>query len=156
MDDAAPSLKAVALFLLTWWFSSIIMNSGYVLFCGKTTFAQCLSKRLFACSSESKSNTEGILKGSVLFMYNVDSKSLVGPFTAASEGAARIETGAWTSKIDNSSVTGNVKLEWEELHIIDNASERFPFLNNLKKCELSALMVQTLLDTLKEAPSFKG
>ena len=89
-------------------------------------------------------------------MYNVDSDSLVGPFTAASQGAARIETGTWTSTIDKSSFTGNIKLEWEDLHIIKGAAERFPFLKNPEKCELPTLTVQTLLDALKEADVFKG
>ncbi len=132
------------------------MYSGYVLFCGKTTFAQCISKRLFACSSEEKNNMEEIKKGAVLFIYNSDADSLVGPFTAASQGAARIETGAWTSTIDRSSFSGNIKLEWEDLHIIEGAAKRFPFLKNPEKCELHSLAVQTLLDALKGAAVFKG
>jgi len=76
------------------------MYSGYLLFCGKTAFGECLSKRLYACTDEHKNEVRTIRKGSVLFMYNPETRTLIGPFTAASEGATRIETGAWTSKVD--------------------------------------------------------
>jgi hypothetical protein len=132
------------------------MYSGYLLFCGKTTFGECLSKRLYTCIDSYKDEVAGIKRGSVLFMYNVETKTLVGPFTAATQGATRIETGAWSSEIDEHSASENVKLEWEDLHIISNAGERFPFLDKPEKCELTTLTVQTLLDALKEAPKFQG
>ncbi|MFB3889965.1 MAG: hypothetical protein ACE14S_10775 [Candidatus Bathyarchaeia archaeon] len=132
------------------------MHSGYILFCGKAAFGQCLSRKIYTCAGEDAKNVKRIRKGSVLFTYNSDSDSLVGPFTAASEGATRIETGTWTSKMDPSSITGNIKLMWEDLHIIEKAKERFTFLNDPKKCDLSPIWTQTLLDALGEAPLFKG
>ncbi len=132
------------------------MYSGYVLFCGNEAFGKCLSKRLYPCSDAQTAEVATIKKGSVLFVYNPETRNLVGPFTAASEGATRIETGAWTSKVDEHSASENIKLEWEDLHIINNADERFPFLSKPKKCELSTLTVQTLLDALEEAPIFQG
>ncbi len=132
------------------------MYSGYVLFCSKTALGQCLSKRLYTCSDSFKNEVVTIKRGSVLFIFNPETRILVGPFTAASEGASRIETGTWTSKIDEHSASENVKLEWEDLHIINNAGEKFPFLNKPQKCKLSTLNVQTLLDELKEAPAYQG
>jgi hypothetical protein len=132
------------------------MYSGYVLFCNKTAFGQCLSKRLYTCADAHTDEVATIPRGSVLFMYNPESRTLVGPFTAANKGATRIETGTWNSKIDEHSASENIKLEWEDLHIINGADERFPFLKNPDKCELSTLRVQTLLDALKEAPVFQG
>ncbi|MCW4009120.1 MAG: hypothetical protein NWF05_00665 [Candidatus Bathyarchaeota archaeon] len=118
--------------------------------------AQCVSKRLFTCADSKKEAVSTIKRGAVLFMYNPENRTLVGPFTAASEGAKRIETGAWRSEIDEHSASENIKLEWENLHIISDANERFPFLVNPEKCELSTLKVQTLLDALKNAPPYKG
>lgn len=132
------------------------MYSGFVLFCSKTTFGQCVSKRLYMCSDSHKGEAETIKRGAVLFMYDPQNKALVGPFTAASEGATRIETGAWRSEIDQTSFSGNVKLDWENLHIIKDAGERFPFLSNSEKCELTTLQVQTLMDALKAAPTYQG
>ncbi|MCW4018189.1 MAG: hypothetical protein NWF00_05870 [Candidatus Bathyarchaeota archaeon] len=132
------------------------MYSGYVLLCDKTTFGQCVSRRLYTCSDKNKGEAETIRRGAVLFMYDPQTKTLVGPFTAASEGATRIETGTWRSEIDRHSLSGNIKLEWKNLHIIKNAGERFPFLNKPTKCELTSLNVQTLLDALKDAPVYQG
>ena len=89
-------------------------------------------------------------------MYNPETKTLVGPFTAAAEGATKIETGTWDSDVDEHSASANIKLEWENPHIIENAAERFPFLKNPTKCELSPLWIHTLLDALKNAPVFEG
>jgi hypothetical protein len=132
------------------------MYSGYLLFCGKITFGQCLSKRRYICTDSYNAEVATIKRGSVLFIYNPETRKLVGPFTAASEGAKRIETGAWTSEIDEHSASENIKLEWEDLHVISDANERFPFIVKPKKCELSTLKVQTLLDALKDAPIFQG
>jgi Development and cell death domain len=132
------------------------MYSGYVLFCSNTTVGACLNKKLYTCAETKKDEVANIQKGSVLFLYNSETRTLVGPFTAASGGAERIETGAWTSKVDEHSASENIKLEWEDLHVINSANERFPFLEKPEKCGLSTLRVQTLLDALKEAPAFKG
>jgi hypothetical protein len=132
------------------------MYSGYVLFCGKTEFAKCLNKRLYTCADSNQAEVAAIKQGSVLFMYNPETRALVGPFTAASEGAARIETGAWNSKIDAHPPSADIKVEWEDLHIIEKADAQFPFLEKPEKCGLSTLRVQALLDALKEAPVFQG
>ncbi len=132
------------------------MYSGYVLYCNKAALGQCVSKRQYTCSDSHSDEVGAIKKGSVLFMYDPNSKTLIGPFTAANEGATRIETGTWSTKIDEHSASANVKLEWEDLHIIKDAGSRFPFLNKPEKCELPTLKVQTLLDALKEAPIYQG
>jgi hypothetical protein len=132
------------------------MYSGYVLFCEKTTLGQCVSKRQYSCSDSHKEEVETIKRGSVLFMYDPQTKTLIGPFTAASEGASRIETGTWRSEIDRHTPSADIKLEWQDLHIISNADEKFSFIADPEKCELSTLNVQTLLDALKEAPVYQG
>ncbi len=132
------------------------MNTGYVLFCNKKSLTQCLSRRLFACEGEYAGEVKMVPKGAVLFVYNDESKTLIGPFTAASKGASKIETGTWNSEIDLHSASANVKLEWEDLHIMENAGERFPFLRKPETCMLSSMKVQTLLAALKDAPKFQG
>jgi hypothetical protein len=131
------------------------MYSGYVLFCNKVTMGQCVSKRQYTCSDTHKDEVESIKRGSILFMYDPDAKTLLGPFTAAEEGASRIETGAWSTLINEHSASANVNLEWEDLHLIKNADEQFPFLNKLKTCSLSSLEVQEVMTSLKKAPAFQ-
>jgi hypothetical protein len=132
------------------------MYSGYILFCNKTTIGQCLAKKLYTCADSHENEVVNIPRGAVLFMYNSENRTLIGPFTAASPGAARIETGTWTSKVDEHSASENIKLEWENLHIINSADEMFPYLKNTEKCELSTLRVQELLDALRDSPPFQG
>ena len=130
------------------------MYSGYILFCNEAALGQCVSKRQYTCADSHKGEVENIKSGSIIFIYDSALDSLLGPFTAASEGASRIETGAWSTEIDEHSASANVKLEWEDLHIIENAGKRFAFLNKQEKCALGTLRVQTLLEALKEAPVY--
>jgi hypothetical protein len=132
------------------------MYSGYLLLCNNLSFGECLSKRKYACSDKFTDEISKIKANSVLFMYNSEKDTLVGPFTAASEGATRIETGTWDSDIDEHSASANVTLQWEDPHILEKAAERFPFLKNPEKCELSSLWTHSMLDALKEAPLFTG
>jgi hypothetical protein len=56
--------------------------------------------------------------------------------------------------IDEHSASENVKLEWENLHRLENAPKNLPFLENPKTCELSTTQTQRALDLLKEAPLY--
>jgi hypothetical protein len=94
--------------------------------------------------------------GSIIFLYNVDDKSLLGPFTALSEGGETVDTGAWAMEIDKHSASENVKLEWEDLHLLENAPEELPFLEMPKSCELTTTQTQRTLDLLKQAPLYIG
>jgi hypothetical protein len=62
------------------------MYFGYILFCSNATQQQCLSNRKFTCADQQKAPTDKIIEGTVLFLFNTDDKSLLGPFTALSEG----------------------------------------------------------------------
>jgi hypothetical protein len=48
---------------------------------------------------------EKIKAGSVIFLYNINDKSLLGPFTALSEGVGAVDTGAWAMDIDEHSAS---------------------------------------------------
>jgi predicted transcriptional regulator len=98
--------------------------------------------------------TAKIKVGSIIFLYNTDDMSLLGPFTALSEGGGTVDTGAWAMKIDEHSASENVKLEWEDLHYLESASEKLPFLKTPKTCELSTAQTQRALDLLKQAPLY--
>jgi hypothetical protein len=52
------------------------------------------------------------------------------------------------------SASENVKVEWENLHRIENAPQQLPFLNNPKTCALSENQTQRILDLLKQAPRY--
>ena len=88
----------------------------------------------------------------VVFLHVSESDTLIGPFTVADEKRTNLQPGTWTSSIDESSLSGNIKVEWEELHELKNAQEKFSFLKDLKSCSLSQSQIKEMLDALKEAP----
>lgn len=67
------------------------MYSGFVLFCNSTTQEQCLREKRYTCSDKKTAPTAKIKVGALLFLYNADDKSLLGPFTALSEGGETVD-----------------------------------------------------------------
>jgi hypothetical protein len=130
------------------------MYSGYVLFCNQTEQEQCLRRKQYTCAGKRPAPIAKIKVGSIIFLYNVDDRSLLGPFTALSEGGGTVDTGAWAMNINEHSASENVKLEWEDLHRIENAPAKLPFLETPKTCELSTTQTQRALDSLKQAPLY--
>jgi hypothetical protein len=130
------------------------MYSGYIFFCDNKIQEECLRTKKYTCSGKENVSTNEIKIGSVLFLYNPDSDTLLGPFTALSEGAETVDTGTWKMDIDNHSASQNVRLEWEELHTLANATSQLPFLRELKSCKLTSTQTQNALDALKPAPLY--
>ena len=130
------------------------MYSGYVLYCNNAAQEQCLREKQYTCTDKKTTPTARIKVGSVLFLYNVNDQSLLGPFTALTEGAETVDTGTWAMDIDEHSASENVKLEWEDLHRLENAPKKLPFLETPKTCELSTTQTQRALDLLKQAPLY--
>jgi hypothetical protein len=129
---------------------------GYVFVCGADALADCVRRRVFSCSAEAIEEVGDLALGSMVFLFDVSSDTLVGPFTAAGFAGGGMQPGAWTESIDEGSFSGNFKVTWEELHKIQNAGERFPFLTDRKNCKLSRLQVQDLLGALKKGDLFKA
>ena len=126
------------------------MYEGYVLFCNKTSQQQCLSRKRYTCADKKTKPTEKIKEGTVIFLYNIDDKSLLGPFTALSEGGDELDAGTWAMDIEEHIPSEDIKVTWEVLHIIQNAPEKLPFLNDPKTCKLSFTQTQRILDLLKK------
>ncbi len=126
------------------------MYDGYVFFCTKTSQQQCLSKKRYTCADKQTKSTEQIKEGSVIFLYNTDDKSLLGPFTALTMGGEELDAGAWREDIQEQIPSEDIKVTWENLHIIQNAPEKLPFLNDPKTCRLSTTETQRALDLLKQ------
>jgi hypothetical protein len=131
------------------------MYAGYVFACGADALDDCVRRRVFSCSAEVNEDVGDLALGSMVFLFDVSSDTLVGPFTAAGFARSGMQPGAWTESIDESSFSGNFKVTWEELHKIENAGQLFPFLNDRKNCRLSRLQVQDLLDALKKGELFR-
>ena len=86
------------------------MYSGIVLFCNKTSQQQCLSRKLYTCADQKTKPTDKIKAGTIVFLYNLDDKSLLGPFTALEEGGDALDSGAWAMEIDEHIRSEDVKV----------------------------------------------
>ncbi|HUK85205.1 MAG TPA: hypothetical protein VLU95_05030 [Candidatus Acidoferrum sp.] len=92
--------------------------------------------------------------GTVVFLYNTDNKSLLGPFTTLSEGD-ELDAGTWVMDVDENNMPyEDVKVTWEDLHILENAPDKLPFLIDPETCKLSTTQTQRALDILKEGPLY--
>jgi hypothetical protein len=130
------------------------MYDGYILYCNKTTEQQCLSRKRYTCADKKTKLSEQIKIGSVLFLYNLDDKSLLGPFTALSEGGKELDAGAWAINVDKHVPSEDVIVTWEDLRKIEDAPQHLPFLNDPKTCKLSYTQTQRVLDLLKQSPLY--
>jgi hypothetical protein len=126
------------------------MYDGYVFFCTKESQQQCLSNKRYTCADEkTRPKEEEIKIGSIIFLFNLDDKSLLGPFTALAEGD-ELDAGAWAMDVDTHIPSEDLKVTWEELHTIQNAPEKLSFLKNPKTCKLTSIETQNALDQLKQ------
>jgi hypothetical protein len=130
------------------------MYEGYVFLCNSASQQQCLSRKRYTCADGKTKPAEKIKEGSIIFIYNVDDKSLLGPFTALTEGGDELDAGAWMEDVEGHIPSGDIKVTWEDLNIIRNASEQLPFLVEPKTCKISTTQTQRVLDLLKQGPLY--
>lgn len=125
------------------------MYDGYVFFCEKSSVQQCISNKRYMCTGE-QAKPEELKEGSVVFLFNVEDKSLLGPFTTLPEGD-ELDAGTWVENVEEQHMPyESVKVTWEDLHTIQNAPEKLPFLTNFKTCKLTTTQTQRVLDLLKQ------
>jgi hypothetical protein len=129
------------------------MYTGYIFYCEDEKLRECLRHKKYVCTGKEGVAPRELPDGATVFFYNSIKKNLLGPFTA-NQGGATFEKGGWAEDIDEHSASANVKVEWEELHLLENATEQLPFLNDTKSCRLSESQTQRALDTLKKAPLY--
>jgi hypothetical protein len=132
------------------------MYVGYVFVCNSSSFKDCIKEKRYTCASEQVDVAQEIETDAVIFLYVSESNKLIGPFTVADEKRTNLQPGTWTSSIERNSLSGNIKVEWEDLHELENAQEKFAFLEDLKTCTLSQSQIQEMLDALKEAPKLQS
>jgi hypothetical protein len=132
------------------------MYVGYVFVCNSSSFKDCVKNKRYTCASEQVDVAKEIETDAVIFLYVSESNKLIGPFTVADEKRTNLQPGTWTSSIERSSLSGNIKVEWEELHELENAQEKFALLKDLNTCTLSQSQIQEMLDALKEAPKVQS
>jgi len=66
--------------------------------CKKDTEAECFGRMLFGDTRSSWNEIRDVRRGDVLFLYNLETDILFGPFIADSDGQLNIEPDAWGSR----------------------------------------------------------
>ena len=120
------------------------MYVGYIFVCNSAALKSCVQNKRYTCSGEQVDVAGEIETDAVVFLHVSESDVLIGPFTVVDEKRTNLQPGTWTSSIDKSSLSGNIKVEWEELHELKNAQEKFSFLKDLKTCSLSQSQIQEI------------
>jgi hypothetical protein len=127
------------------------MQTGYVFLCNNASMTECMRNKRFSCSSKQVKVAQELEIDTVIFLLNDETGTLLGPFTVV-QGPEDLEKGTWYSSVDEHSFSENIKVEWERLHELKNATDKISFLKDKKECVLSALQTQELLTELRKAP----
>jgi hypothetical protein len=130
----------------------LTMYVDYVFVCNSSSLKNCVRNKKYICSGEQVDVAQDIETDAVVSLYVSEANTLIGPFTVVDEPRANLQPGTWDSSIDRSSISENIKVEWEELHELKNAQEKFSFLKEFNTCSLAQSQIQEMLDALKEAP----
>ena len=75
----------------------------------KESQQQCLTSKHYTCADKQSSILEEIKAGSVVFLYNTDDKTLVGPFTTLPEGD-ELDAGAWAENVDKETPYDDIQI----------------------------------------------
>src|SRR5208337_3886925 len=103
------------------------MYEGHVFLCDASSVNDCVKRKLFTCTGENVQIVSKMEVGSIVFLHNMDSNTLVGPFTATGSSETGLKPGAWT-EVTETQTNAGIRVEWEDLHELKNAQDMFPFL----------------------------
>jgi hypothetical protein len=129
------------------------MQIGYVFLCSNALMTECMRNKRFSCSGKQVKVYKELEMNTIIFLFNNETYTLLGPFTVV-QGPEDLEKGTWYSSVEENSFSENIKVEWERLHELKNATDKIPFLKDIKECALTDLQTQELLSTLKDAPLY--
>jgi hypothetical protein len=65
-------------------------------------------------------------------------------------GGTELDAGTWAEDVETHIPSEDLKVNWENLHIIKNAPDQLPFLQDPKRCKLTSLETQNALDLLRQ------
>lgn len=128
------------------------MQTGYIFLCENEAIAECVKSKKFSCSDNQLGSSK-IEENDVVFLFNSKTGTLIGPFTVGQPGED-LEKGGLYSYAQKNRLSQNIMVTWENLHKLDNAADKLPFLKDIKTCPLSALWTQELLDEIVKAPLY--
>ncbi|MEN2974196.1 MAG: hypothetical protein ABDH32_01300 [Candidatus Caldarchaeales archaeon] len=111
--------------------------------CTRELEEECLQKKLVGAPSRLWKEVKEIKKGDIIFLHNIDTDTLHGPFYAETEGIMNIDPYALGRKNPS-----QVKVEWKNISKITEASKKFSFLER-KGLSLEESEGKAILDMME-------
>jgi hypothetical protein len=124
---------------------------SYLFFCNNLTQDECLRKRLFGNSQRHWDQVRRIRPGTTLFLYNLDTGRLYGPFQTASKPRMYLDPYAFLES--GRSYPAQVEVTWTRIGTVEKAHTVLPFLSNELKCRLTPTETVRVYKALHEAMS---
>ena len=118
--------------------------------CKSDTEAECFQRKLFGDTGKMEKEVREVKPGDILFLYNIETDTLFGPFKAESSGTSKHEplvSGAWKGRFPC-----QVKVSWDVISIIVDASRQFKFLRE-QRLRLKQNEGELLLKKMSKATS---
>jgi hypothetical protein len=112
---------------------------------------ECLRKRLFGNSQRHWDKNKRIRPGTPLFLYNLDTGCLYGPFQAASKPRMHLDPYAFLES--GRSYPAQVEVTWTRMSTVEKAHRVLPFLSSELRCRLSPTETVRVYEALNEAMS---
>ena len=65
-------------------------------------------------------------------------------FTALEEGGEALDSDAWAMDVYEHIPSEDIKVNWQVLHVIDEAPDQLPFLKYIKTCAITSTQTQRI------------
>lgn len=78
--------------------NSMPAPQGHIFVCTKRSESECLQRRIFATNKIYEDKVFRVKKGDILFLFNIDSNKILGPFIAETDGGENLDPEAFNGK----------------------------------------------------------
>ena len=123
---------------------------SYIFYCDNKTVEECFSKALFGNTYRHWDTVKRIKEGDPIFLINLDSGTLYGPFIATRKSELNLDPYAFIKSGRN--FPAQVEIKWNKLMKMSRPYSKLKFLDG-RKTKLSQKETVKLIMTLIEEDS---
>ena len=124
---------------------------SYLFLCNNLTMDECLRKKLFGNNHRHWDRVRKIRPVITLFLYNLDTGRLHGPFQAASKSRMHLDPYAFLDS--GRSYPAQVEVTWTRIGEVEKAHTVLPFLSSELRCRLTPTETVRVYKALHDAMS---
>ncbi|MBE0633639.1 hypothetical protein MUP51_05745 [Candidatus Bathyarchaeota archaeon] len=123
---------------------------SYIFYCNNQTMDECFKKALFGNTYKHWETIKKIKKGALIFLINLSTGILYGPFTATRKSQLNLDPYAFLSSGRN--YPAQVEVQWRRLMKMERPYSKLPFLDG-QRCRLKPSETVQLMSKLIEEDS---